>query len=281
MLISILSDGLLPLVHKEFLQMYPHSPSDSPMPLALIHSVVRCVPCVPCVCGVCRVCSCFCCWVTESYWKGTVGVVTGSSMYSFAEDEQAGYPLPCNEIKLVDIPQQGFSSRGNVATPRNAHTHATHPSFTPCRCVCVCVCVCGCACAHTGTPERGRIKIRGHNVFVGYYGDSKLTDAKIDAEGWLTTNDIGQWNPNGTLTVLGHEQGILQPVKGQIVLYAPPPQPPAPTSAPPLTNTTCIRNAANVADVIIKNGVVCVVCGTARSTWSTCTWRATSCSRSS
>jgi long-subunit acyl-CoA synthetase (AMP-forming) len=83
-----------------------------------------------------------------------------------------------------------------------------------------------------GAPERGRIKIRGHNVFVGYYGDGKLTDAKIDAEGWLTTNDIGQWNPNGTLTVLGHEQGILQPVKGQIVLYtAPPPFPSSSSSS--------------------------------------------------
>lgn len=60
--------------------------------------------------------------------------------------------------------------------------------------------------------------MRGHNVFAGYYGDRKLTESKIDSEGWLTTNDIGQWNPNGTLTVLGHEQGILQPVKGQIVL---------------------------------------------------------------
>jgi hypothetical protein len=61
-LISILSDGLLPLVHKEFLQMYTYSvplPFDPPISLVLIHSVVRAcaVSCVRVVCRVCAVAS--------------------------------------------------------------------------------------------------------------------------------------------------------------------------------------------------------------------------------
>ncbi|KAL6079084.1 Long-chain-fatty-acid--CoA ligase 6, variant 2 [Balamuthia mandrillaris] len=142
-LIVVLSDGLMPSVHKEFLQI------------------------------------CFCCSVSQCYAKTALGVATCSSLDCFSEDEQAGYPMPCNEIKLQDVKSKGWTSHS--------------------------------------PPERGRIKIRGSNVMVGYYKEQSLTEERISKDGWLLTNEIGQWNVNGSLTILGHEQGVLEPVKGQIV----------------------------------------------------------------
>ncbi len=50
----------------------------------------------------------------------------------------------------------------------------------------------------------GRIRIRGPQVMAGY-----LDGSGIDADGWLTTGDLGKIDPEGRLTVTGRADDML------------------------------------------------------------------------
>ena len=77
-----------------------------------------------------------------------------------------GVPAPSVEIKLRDVPDAGYLSTNN--------------------------------------PPQGEILIRGPSVFSGYYKRDDLNkDPTIfSPDGFMRTGDVGQWNPNGTLTVI-------------------------------------------------------------------------------
>ena len=77
-----------------------------------------------------------------------------------------GLPVPCLEVKLIDVPEAGYLANG--------------------------------------TPPQGEICLRGPSVIKGYYKRPDLNeDPTIFApDGWFRTGDVGQWNPNGTLSVI-------------------------------------------------------------------------------
>jgi fatty-acyl-CoA synthase len=60
------------------------------------------------------------------------------------------------------------------------------------------------------TGERGEIVVRGYNLFEGYYKDPELTSARIDAEGWFHTGDIGALDPEGRVSYLGRTKDMLK-----------------------------------------------------------------------
>ena len=65
----------------------------------------------------------------------------------------SNYLLPCNAVKLVDIPELDFYAEN----------------------------------------QEGEIVIKGANVFQGYYKEENQTNNVFDKEGWFHTCDIGRW----------------------------------------------------------------------------------------
>lgn len=91
--------------------------------------------------------------------------------------DQVGPPLPCNNIKLVDIPDMEYwASRG-----------------------------------------QGEVCVMGANVFRGYFRDPERTATVVDSEGWLHTGDVGEWQANGTLKIIDHKKLIFKLSRGEYV----------------------------------------------------------------
>lgn len=102
------------------------------------------------------------CYVAEYHSFGTVGV-----------------PVPSVEIKLVDVPDAGYSSKNS-------------------------------------TPQ-GEIWIRGPSVTKGYYKNEEETKAAYTDDGWFKTGDVGQWNPNGTLSVIDRKKNLVKLAGGEYI----------------------------------------------------------------
>jgi len=58
--------------------------------------------------------------------------------------------------------------------------------------------------ARSSATQQGEVCIRGHSVTSGYFkGPNMSPDKTVFTEhGWLRTGDIGQWNPDGTLSLI-------------------------------------------------------------------------------
>ncbi|XP_077447793.1 long-chain-fatty-acid--CoA ligase 6 [Stigmatopora argus] len=88
-----------------------------------------------------------------------------------------GAPLPCNLIKLVDVPEKNyFAAKGE-----------------------------------------GEVCVKGPNVFKGYLKDPERTAETLDPDGWLHTGDIGKWLPNGTLKIVDRKKHIFKLAQGEYI----------------------------------------------------------------
>ncbi|EPB81223.1 hypothetical protein HMPREF1544_12064 [Mucor circinelloides 1006PhL] len=97
----------------------------------------------------------------------TTSSITASMFYDYnAIPEAKGAPLPCNEVKLIDVPELSL-----------------HAEDSP--------------------NPRGEIWVRGNNVFGGYYNDEAATSEVLDADGWYATGYLGEALANGTFKVIG------------------------------------------------------------------------------
>ena len=88
--------------------------------------------------------------------------------FSMLEYGTVGVPSPAVEVKLVDFEEAGY--------------HATND------------------------PPQGEILIRGATISKGYFKRDDLTKEAFTEDGWLMTGDIGQWNPNGTLSIIDRKK---------------------------------------------------------------------------
>uniref|UniRef100_A0A3Q4FY95 Arachidonate--CoA ligase n=1 Tax=Neolamprologus brichardi TaxID=32507 RepID=A0A3Q4FY95_NEOBR len=88
-----------------------------------------------------------------------------------------GAPLPCNTVKLVDVPEMNYLAENG----------------------------------------EGEVCVKGANVFQGYLNDPERTAETIDADGWVHTGDIGKWLPNGTLKIVDRKKHIFKLAQGEYI----------------------------------------------------------------
>ena len=63
----------------------------------------------------------------------------------------------------------------------------------------------------------GEIWFRGDNVFTGYYGDPEQTAATLTEDGWLRTGDLGRFDEDGYLYIVGRIKNIIVLPSGENV----------------------------------------------------------------
>jgi long-chain acyl-CoA synthetase len=91
-----------------------------------------------------------------------------------------GAPVPCLEIKLVDVPEAGYKT--------------------------------------TNTPNpQGEIWIRGPVITKGYYKNEKVTKETLTDDSWLQTGDIGEWRQNGTLSIIDRKKNLVKLSNGEYI----------------------------------------------------------------
>ncbi|BGP58476.1 hypothetical protein JCM8202_003605 [Rhodotorula sphaerocarpa] len=96
-----------------------------------------------------------------------------------------GVPNLCNEVQLRDFDEAGYKADGTGE-------HAE------------------------GRPQ-GEVCLRGPNVFKGYYKRPDLTKEALTDDGWFLTGDIGQWNADGTLSIIDRKKNLVKLQGGEYV----------------------------------------------------------------
>ncbi|VDB92208.1 unnamed protein product [Peniophora sp. CBMAI 1063] len=92
-----------------------------------------------------------------------------------------GLPSPAVEIKLLDVTEAGYNSRGN--------------------------------------PPQGEVCIRGPAVISGYYKRDDLNNDPtiFPGDGWLRTGDVGRWNADGTLSLIDRIKNLVKLQGGEYI----------------------------------------------------------------
>ncbi|KAK4684196.1 hypothetical protein P7C73_g6002, partial [Tremellales sp. Uapishka_1] len=67
----------------------------------------------------------------------------------------------------------------------------------------------------TNNPPQGEVLLRGSNIFKGYFLDDDLTKESFTEDGWFKTGDIGQWNADGTLTIIDRVKNLIKLQNGE------------------------------------------------------------------
>ena len=119
----------------------------------------------------------FGCQVLEAY--GQTESCGGLTMSLFGDYSlgHVGPPLPCNELKLVSVPDMNYHAK----------------------------------------DFKGEILVRGPNVFKGYFKDPAKTKETITDDGWLCTGDIGSLDSKGRLSIVDRKKNIFKLSQGEYI----------------------------------------------------------------
>lgn len=122
----------------------------------------------------------FSCDVYEGYGLTECCLLAAAPMAHDATPRQVGIPAPCVEIKLVDVPELGYTCKDS---PR----------------------------------PRGEICIRGPTCFSGYYKAKDKTAETLTSDGWLLTGDVAELDELGRIYLIDRKKSILKLAQGEYV----------------------------------------------------------------
>jgi long-chain acyl-CoA synthetase len=117
------------------------------------------------------------CPILEGYGQTENSAVSTLTIVGDSNPGHVGPPLPCNMVKLADVPEMNYFSNNN----------------------------------------KGEVCLKGPNVFVGYLKDEEKTREALDEDGWLHTGDIGEWLHNGTLKIIDRKKNIFKLAQGEYI----------------------------------------------------------------
>jgi len=119
---------------------------------------------------------CFCCPVLNGY--GLTETSAAVSIMRCSDFEySAGPPVPCCEVKLMEVPDMGYFAKDNA----------------------------------------GEVCVRGPGVFSGYYKQPDKTKEALDDDGWFHTGDIARFTPQGTLVICDRLKNLFKLSIGEYV----------------------------------------------------------------
>ena len=151
--------------------------------------------------------------VIQGYGLTETHAAVSSSLWHDSTRGHVGGPLMCSEVKLVDIPEMGYTSldtpwpRGEiwVRGPQlfKVHSHPPHPH------------------SHRLSPLHPSgtrsLPLLAAGCAQGYYKDEANTRESLKEGGWLATGDVGRWNENGSLSIIDRRKNIFKLSQGEYV----------------------------------------------------------------
>lgn len=122
---------------------------------------------------------CFCCDLREGY--GMTETCGGSfSTHSFENTSgHVGGPVATCKVRLRDIPEMGY--------------------------------------LHTNNPPKGEICFWGPSNMGGYFKNEEKTKEALSADGWIYSGDVGQVNPNMSISIIDRAKNIFKLSQGEYI----------------------------------------------------------------
>ena len=117
------------------------------------------------------------CYVIEGYGQTEATAGTTLQFPSEFNLSNVGPPLPCNMIRLVDVPDMNYYANNG----------------------------------------EGEVCFKGPNVFKGYLHDEAKTREALDSDGWLHSGDIGKWMEYGCLKIIDRKKNIVKLSNGEYI----------------------------------------------------------------
>ncbi|XP_014781246.1 long-chain-fatty-acid--CoA ligase 5 [Octopus bimaculoides] len=117
------------------------------------------------------------CQVYEGYGQTESTGIVTITLPGECDAGHVGPPAPNNYVKLVDVPEAGYFQ----------------------------------------ADGKGEICVKGMNVTGGYFKLPEKTAEIFDSDGWLHTQDIGMFLPNGTLKIIDRKKNIFKLSQGEYI----------------------------------------------------------------
>ncbi|OWZ69605.1 hypothetical protein AYX14_04995 [Cryptococcus neoformans] len=110
----------------------------------------------------------------------TVGTCSVGIPWDVGGPGTCGRLQPCNDVKLVDVPDMGYTAK-DLPNPR------------------------------------GEVCLKGLNISPGYLHNPKATKESIDEDGWFHTGDIGEIDSAGRLKIVDRLKNVVKLSQGEYV----------------------------------------------------------------